>query len=222
MERSAKLPAERTSVAPVAKRVDQTAQDFSRVDQQAGAARPRGVTDAMDQSSRATTQRLLIAGLGSSPRMVAQRKQSQRNFGAIADPGNASDRPVQREVTMDKMGWWVTTNGTKFKTKKQADKAELEEIAVANGRLTVSSYRAKIETAGNYSLGAATADEADKIGANWVGKALTGGITVSKDRLRQYRSPVFKPNQGVEQANIESREGTSGSWTANGHITIVE
>lgn len=154
-------------------------------------------------------------------RMVGNNAVSRilRQQGTISPTPQA--KTVQREIRSDALGFWYTTKGTKCNTKKQAQKAEAEEIAADEGRITVNTYQNNLQEQGNYTLGDAKEEDANAIGCNWVGKALTGDYTVSSDGKRQYRKPAWKPNQGKYQANVESRAGTSGQWTANGHITIV-
>lgn len=70
--------------------------------------------------------------------------------------------------------------------------------------------------------------EADVLGKAWVGEGYTvssnGKILISKDGLRQYRPPSYKPNQGKSQANFEQRfpNQTSNKWQSNGHLDIKE
>ena len=81
---------------------------------------------------------------------------------------------------------------------------------------------------GNYSLGNATTNDANKLGVAWVGKGArwssNGKALVSKDGLRQYRPPSYKPRQGGWQANFERRfpGQKSKKWQANGHLNITE
>lgn len=130
-----------------------------------------------------------------------------------------SSQPIQRVVHQDATGWWCTTNGSKFKTKKQADAAEERERF---GFIKVNTYRQSINSAGgNYNLGSATKAEANQIGADWIGKRLYADISLSEDKTKQYRKPTFKPTQGKIQANVESRVLAQGPWTSNGHIDII-
>jgi RHS repeat-associated protein len=77
---------------------------------------------------------------------------------------------------------------------------------------------------GNFGVGEATADQANAAGRAWVGEGYTvasdGKTLVSRDQLRQYRPPSYKPKLGREQANLESREVPRGQWQSNGHIDI--
>ena len=45
---------------------------------------------------------------------------------------------------------------------------------------------------------------------------------VSKDGLRQFRPPQWKPRLEMHQANFQSREVPSGAWTNNGHLEIID
>jgi len=81
---------------------------------------------------------------------------------------------------------------------------------------------------GNFSLGEATAADANALGKDWVGPGYrvsqTDGTTlISADGLRQYRPPATKSSSyattGV-QANFQSRDVPSGGWQNNGHLNI--
>jgi filamentous hemagglutinin len=65
---------------------------------------------------------------------------------------------------------------------------------------------------------------ANRWGQIWVGKghrvASDGRTLVSRDGLRQYRPPTYKPNLGRSQANFESRAESSGRWLNNGHLDV--
>lgn len=78
---------------------------------------------------------------------------------------------------------------------------------------------------GNYGLGSATHADAERLGREWVGDdarlSSDGKALVSKDGLRQYRPPSFKPDLGREQANYEKRLEPDGKWTSNGHLDIT-
>ena len=78
---------------------------------------------------------------------------------------------------------------------------------------------------GNFGLGEASAQDADTVGRAWVGDGAKlssdGRALVSKDGLRQYRFPSFKPRQGKVQANLEQRSRPSGQWQSDGHIDIT-
>jgi filamentous hemagglutinin len=78
---------------------------------------------------------------------------------------------------------------------------------------------------GNFGIGSATAREADELGRAWVGEghsvASNGTTLISRDGLRQYRPPSFKPNLGRQQANLESRVVNEGQWQSNAHVDVV-
>ena len=88
-----------------------------------------------------------------------------------------------------------------------------------------SIVRAASRGKGNFGLGSATADESANAGQAWVGRgsriASDGKTMVSKDGLRQYRPPSYKPQLGKPQANFESRSKPSGKWESNGHLDIT-
>ncbi len=50
-----------------------------------------------------------------------------------------------------------------------------------------------------------------------------GKALISKDGMRMYRMPTYKPKVKKVQANFERRfEGqTSQEWQANGHLDII-
>jgi len=90
-------------------------------------------------------------------------------------------------------------------------------------RLSVDDYRDLIgDRTGNFSIGSTTKTQANKIGADWVEKPVTGKFNVSADGLHQYRKPSYKPSWKEEQANVEARTKDSGPWTTNAHISIVK
>ena len=81
---------------------------------------------------------------------------------------------------------------------------------------------------GNFGLGTGTKAEADKLGKAWVGDgykvASDGKTLVSKDGLKQYRPPSYKPNLDKTQANFEQRfpGQKSKQWQSNGHLDITD
>lgn len=89
---------------------------------------------------------------------------------------------------------------------------------------TARIVRAAENGTGNFGLGEATKAQANSAGERYVKGDYTissdGVAWVSKDRLRQYRPPTFKPRLGRSQANFQSRSGTSGPWENNGHLEI--
>ena len=79
---------------------------------------------------------------------------------------------------------------------------------------------------GNFALGAATADDATRLGRAWVGEgfkvASDGRTLISRDGLRQYRPPSYKPALKRFQANFEQRPLPDGAWGSNGHLDIIK
>jgi RHS repeat-associated protein len=80
---------------------------------------------------------------------------------------------------------------------------------------------------GNYGLGSGTASQATRAGESWVGEgyriASDGKTLVSRDGLRTFRPPTWKPNEGKYQANFEYWIGERvGKPFANGHLDITE
>jgi RHS repeat-associated protein len=97
---------------------------------------------------------------------------------------------------------------------------ELGETGEMSGML-----REALAGKSNFGLGEATASQADVVGKAWVGEdaelASDGKTLVSKDGLRQYRPPSYKPKLGRVQANLEARLKPEGQWQSNAHIDIV-
>lgn len=80
---------------------------------------------------------------------------------------------------------------------------------------------------GNHGLGFGTASQATRAGESWVGEgyriASDGKTLVSRDGLRTFRPPTWKPNQGKSQANFEYWIGVrEGRPFGNGHLDITD
>jgi len=92
------------------------------------------------------------------------------------------------------------------------------------GAQEIGILRDAVKGQGNFGLGAADGDTAMRLGKAWVGPganvASDGNTLVSKDGLRQFRPPSWKPNLGRVQANFESRVEPGGPWMNNGHLDI--
>jgi RHS repeat-associated protein len=77
---------------------------------------------------------------------------------------------------------------------------------------------------GNFGIGSATLRETEVLGQAWVGEGATlssdGTAWVSKDGLRQYRPPSYKPRMTKVQANLESRAMRGGGWQSNAHVDV--
>lgn len=92
----------------------------------------------------------------------------------------------------------------------------------------IGVLRAAAKGKGNFGLGSGTRAEAERIGKAWVGKghkvASDGKTLISKDGLRQYRPPSYKPNLDKTQANFERRfpGQRSNQWQSNGHLNITD
>ncbi len=101
------------------------------------------------------------------------------------------------------------------------------QIAAQVGR-EIGILRDAARGKGNFSLGSGTRAEADKLGRAWVGDdykvASNGKALISKDGLRQYRSPAYKPRLDKTQANFQQRfyGQQSKEWQSNGHLDITE
>ena len=80
---------------------------------------------------------------------------------------------------------------------------------------------------GNFGVGSASQADAMRLGQAWVGEGgrTSGDILISKDGLRQFRPPSFKPSSTQAptgtQANFEWRNVNSGKWQGNGHLDIT-
>ncbi|MFH1197424.1 MAG: RHS repeat-associated core domain-containing protein [bacterium] len=102
---------------------------------------------------------------------------------------------------------------------------ELAAFKKANSLLNRADKLLEISKGtGNFGIGEATSKESMKLGEKWVGKGYTtskdGNILISKDKLRQYRKPSYKPKLNKNQANFESRSQPSGKWENNGHLDV--
>jgi len=81
---------------------------------------------------------------------------------------------------------------------------------------------------GNFGLGSGSRAEADKLGKAWVGDghkvASDGKTLISKDGLKQFRPPSYKPKLDKTQANFEQRfpGQQSNRWQSNGHLDITD
>jgi RHS repeat-associated protein len=89
--------------------------------------------------------------------------------------------------------------------------------------------RAATRGKGNHGLGSGTRQQAEIAGKAWVGSGYRvvtekSGVQIyiSKDGLRQYRTPSYKPNWDNYQANFEWRLRPSGQWQGNGHLHIED
>lgn len=80
---------------------------------------------------------------------------------------------------------------------------------------------------GNFGLGEGTLSQANRAGESWVGDgyrvASDGKTLVSRDGLRTFRPPAWKPNLGKYQANFEYwLEERVGKPFGNGHLDITD
>lgn len=100
------------------------------------------------------------------------------------------------------------------------------ELATEADATTSDILRNAARGKGNFGLGRGTAAEADVAGRAWVGEDATvasdGSTLGSKDGLRQYRPPSYKPNLGRYQANFESRPQGTREWQSNGHFDVED
>ncbi len=106
----------------------------------------------------------------------------------------------------------------------------VQVATAAKGGGQLSKYSGILRDAakykGNFGLGKGTASEALELGRAWVGKGYTtarnGKILISKNGLRQFRMPSYKPKLGIQQANFEWRNVARGRWQGNGHLDIIK
>jgi len=91
-----------------------------------------------------------------------------------------------------------------------------------------SQLREAAKGKGNFNIGSATRAEANAMGEAWVGEgykiASDGKTLVSKDGMRQYRPPTYKPKLKKYQANFEQRVPGQKSkrWQSNAHLDIID
>jgi len=118
----------------------------------------------------------------------------------------------------------------------QSTAAELykfgEKWPDAVGKLRVAAsgaYRWMGGAPVNFTVGKVTANEMDFLGRAWVGADATKifeaetGVTVflSRDRLTQYRSAVFKQKEQAIRANLQKRLKPEGPWISNAHFDVL-
>jgi filamentous hemagglutinin len=80
---------------------------------------------------------------------------------------------------------------------------------------------------GNYGLGSGMASQATRAGESWVDEgfriASDGRTLVSRDGLRMFRPPKWKPNEGKSQAHFKYWIGVrEGKPFGNGPLDITE
>jgi len=97
------------------------------------------------------------------------------------------------------------------------------ELAETSGILREAAA-SKGNAPGMGSAPIVTAARAQEIGEAWVGPgyriASDGRTLVSKDGLRIYRPPTFKPGQGKTQANLEQKTSPGSQPISNYHLDI--
>ncbi|WP_152530638.1 hypothetical protein [Paraburkholderia dilworthii] len=110
---------------------------------------------------------------------------------------------------------------------------EAKQCAEVPSQLTLGELIGMLKdarsTKGDFNLGEGTAADADALAQEFLGpdyrsSSRDDSILISKDGLRQYRSPSAKDSPyattGV-QANYQSRNVPSGEWQNNGHLNIL-
>ncbi len=119
----------------------------------------------------------------------------------------------------------VRVGGNEGKSKVSTEKETKPQSHITTFAEESGTLRDAARLKGNFGLGSARQVDADRLGRAWVGEGYTvssdGTALVSKDRLRQYRPPQFKPPLGKIQANFEQRSRVVDKWLSNGHLDIV-
>jgi hypothetical protein len=152
----------------------------------------------------------------SEERRRADEKQAEERF-------REQRRPTERSVTeIDRIA-----RGTDITRPRNPEFLDAEALGklTKQDKLSIELIERRSEK-GNYGLGSATHEQADRLGREWVGNdarlASDGRTLVSADKLRQYRPPEFKEDLGKQQANFEKRLDPRGPWSSNGHLDISE
>jgi RHS repeat-associated protein len=96
----------------------------------------------------------------------------------------------------------------------------------ADDGVIMGTLRQAARGKGNFGVGKGTRAQAELAGHAWVGEGYTiasdGRTLISRNGLRQYRPPTYKPHLKRWQANFESRHVPRGAWQANGHLDIMD
>ena len=120
--------------------------------------------------------------------------------------------------------WADDTNPQSYWVPRNVGEQELEQDTVVTDSNAIVARASK--GTGNFGVGSGSQEIADEAGRRWVGPGYrttgNGKILISRDGLRQYRSPAYKARLGKTQANFESRPVPKGQWTSNGHLDITE
>jgi filamentous hemagglutinin len=133
-----------------------------------------------------------------------QTVHSSRNTTAPSGPLVLLDRPAESAASRD------------------AAEGAADDWPVISGIVRDSA-----KSKGNFGLGEGTASQATRAGESWVGDgyrvASDGKTLVSRDGLRTFRPPSWKPDLGKYQANFEYwLEQRVGKPFGNGHLDITD
>ncbi|PTB24182.1 hypothetical protein C9I56_35435, partial [Paraburkholderia caribensis] len=164
-----------------------------------GFAEGGGGTISMGEAAEALAQGVADAAVGAEAKMSS----------ALSDAANW----IETELS------FATTRATNTGSLTTAEQMGILHDAATGGFLGK----------GNFSLGQATATEANELGAAWVGPGYRissdGSSWVSSDGLRIYRPPSAKPNSSYAttgvQANFESKLTPGSRPISNGHLNIT-
>jgi len=186
----------------------------------------------------------VLALIGSTPRTSMSPQLSERIRNVTqksANDNNPTKVSAGNTGNINRSSGKKTGNGNSgrpsFKLTKvfnQNAKLLSKDVALRLDSVTkgagkeISILRDAAKGKGNFGLGSGTRIEADKLGRTWVGDgykvASDGKTLISKDGMRQYRPPSYKPKLGKIQANFERRLPSlqTKEWHSNGHLDITD
>lgn len=165
---------------------------------------------------------------------AASDADGPRSLGASVCP----DRPpTPTTYAYDDLRWFSQTARGSRGAEERSGSAEL--VSVVTGRSGVAAktaddwpilsgiVRDATRGKGNFGLGSGTASQATRAGESWVGEgyriASDGKTLVSRDGLRTFRPPSWKPDLGKYQANFSYWIGERvGKPFGNGHLDITD
>ncbi len=124
--------------------------------------------------------------------------------------------------------FWASLAGTALGGLADKGRRSLAALFTSGVRVETAELAGMLRQAmagkGNFGIGSGTVDQANAMGRAWVGEGFeiaSDGITlISKDGLRQFRPPSYKPQLGKVQANFEWRPENLKQWQGNGHLDI--
>ena len=153
-------------------------------------------------------------------------------LGALADGYNGEGggflRAAGEDVLTFGSGLVVGAAAKLYRVAKGADAlVDVGRVTKGTGK-EIGILRDAPKGKGNFGLGSGSRAEADKLGKAWVGDgykvASDGKTLISKDGLKQYRPPSYKPKLDKTQANFEQTfpGQQSNRWQSNGHLDITD